>query len=162
MKWLETTCMAALGLGLTLAGAALSHAAPPKDPMACVGVPEVAADGSPLMSVNDIRTVQEVRPATPVSETETTIPRGGARILLRAEPGMTAEWLQRIADCHTAKVAASDPATLTSSPLDVKGALVTVQSTGNGFSVDITSPDVRVSKVILERARAVKPLQPVH
>ena len=90
------------------------------------------------------------------------MPRGGARILLRAQPGMTAEWLQRIADCHMAKVAVENPAMLTSSPLDVKGALVSVQSTGNGFSVDITSPDVRVARDILTRARALKPLQPRH
>ena len=61
-----------------------------------------------------------------------------------------------------AKVAVATPATLTTSPLDVKGALVSVQSTGNGFSVDITSPDVKISREILTRARAIRPLQPIH
>jgi hypothetical protein len=159
---LEMIGMVGLGLAMTLAGGMLAHAAPPKDTMGCVGVPELAANGSPLTSPDDIRAVQEIKPDSPVSETETVTPRGGARILLRAQPGMTAEWLQRVADCHSAKVAVSSPATLTMSPLDIKGVLVSVQSMGNGFAVDITSPDVKVAREILERARAIRPLQPIH
>jgi hypothetical protein len=154
--------MVGLGLVIALGGGALAQTAPRQDTMGCVGVPEIAMNGSPLTNPNDVRAVQEIKPDAPVSETETVIPRGGARILLRAQPGMTAEWLQRIAECHMAKVAVATPATLTSSPLDVRGALVSVQSTGNGFAVDITSPDVKVAREILTRARAVKPLQPIH
>jgi hypothetical protein len=140
----------------------LVQAAPTKDVMACVGVPEIEANGSPLTNPQDIRAVQEIKPDTPVSETETAVPRGGARILLRAQPGVTAEWLQRIAECHTAKVAVTSKPALTFSPLDVKGALVTVQSMGNGFAVDITSPDVKVAKEIFTRAQAVAPRPPAH
>jgi hypothetical protein len=154
--------MVGLGLAMTLAGTMFAQAAPQRDTMACVGVPEIAVDGSPLTNRDDIRAVQEIKPDSPVSETETVVPRAGARILLRAQPGMTAEWLQRIAECHMAKVSVSSPTTLTSSPLDVKGALVSVQSTGNGFAVDITSPDVKIGREILERARALRPLQPIH
>jgi hypothetical protein len=154
--------MVGIGLAMTLAGAATAQAAPSRDTMACVGVPEIAINGSPLTNPDDVRAVQEIKPDQPVSETETVVPRGGARILLRAQPGMTAEWLQRIAECHMAKVAVASPTMLTTSPLDVKGALVSVQSTGNGFSVDITSPDVRIAREILTRARAIRPLQPIH
>jgi hypothetical protein len=154
--------MVGLGLALTLAGTALAQKASNRDTMACVGVPEVAFNGAPLTNPDDVRAVQEIKPDAPVSETETVVPRGGARILLRAQPGMTAEWLQRIADCHMAKVSVASPTTLTTSPLDVKGALVSVQSTGNGFAVDVTSPDVKIARDILERARAIKPLQPIH
>jgi hypothetical protein len=160
-KWWGSAGLAA-ALAVAFAGSAAAQTSAKNDTMACVGVPELEINGSPLVNPNDVRAVQEIKPATPVSETETVVPRGGARILLRAQPGMTAEWLQRIAECHMAKVAVAAPATLTPSPLDVKGALVSVQSTGNGFAVDITSPDVKVSKEILTRARALKPLQPIH
>jgi hypothetical protein len=160
MKWLGTTCM--VGLVMALAGGAFAQtSAVPlrKDKLACVGVPEIEASGSPLVNPTDVRAVQEIKPDAPVSETETVVPRGGARILLRAQPGMTAEWLQRIADCHMAKVAVTSPLALTASPLDVKGAVVSVQSTGNAFAVDITSPDVKVSKEILTRSLAMAPRQ---
>ncbi|HVU50987.1 MAG TPA: hypothetical protein VHL80_09900 [Polyangia bacterium] len=162
MRRLETMGMVGLGLTMTLAGVAGAQTVPRRDTMACVGVPEIAANGAPLTDPDDVRAVQEIKPDQPVSETETVIPRGGARILLRAEPGMTAEWLQRIAECHMAKVAVAVPGTLSTSPLDVRGALVSVQSTGDGFSVDITSPDVKTAREILTRARAIKPLQPIH
>jgi hypothetical protein len=155
MKWLQATGMVGLAMA-TLAGAARAQA-PARDPMACVGVPEIDSGGARLTDPQFVRAVQEIKPAAPVSEAETVVPRGGARILLRAQPGMTAEWLQRIAECHMAKVAAANPATLTGSPLDVKGALVSVQSSGDGFAVDITSPDVRVAREILTRARAMAP-----
>jgi hypothetical protein len=155
---------AGLGLGLAVAfsGAASAQTTLQRDSMACVGVPEIQANGSPLYFADDIRAIQEIRPDAPVSETETVVPRGGARILLRAQPGMTAEWLQRIAQCHMAKVSVSAPVTLTTSPLDVKGALVSVQSMGDGFAVDITSTDFKVSKEILRRSRALKPGQPIR
>ena len=154
MKWVGSSFM--VGLVMTLAGGAMAQA-PAKDKMACVGVPELESSGAPLLNPTDIRAVQEIKPDTPVSETETVVPRGGSRILLRAQPGMTAEWLQRIADCHTAKVAVTSPLALTSSPLDIKGVLVSVQSMGNGFAVDITSPDVKVSKEIQTRSQAIAP-----
>jgi hypothetical protein len=159
MRWLKSTYVVALGLTAGLAGRASAQAPRPHDPMQCAGVPDVESNGSPLMNPQDIRAVQELRPASPVSETETVVPRGGARILLRAQPGMTAEWLQRIAECHMARIAVANPATLTLSPLDVKGALVSVQSTGDGFSIDITSPDLKVARVILSRAYAARPVQ---
>ena len=98
-----------------------------------MGVPEIEARGSPLVNPTDVRAVQEITPDAPVSETgENRSFRAAAPAdLLRAQPGMTAEWLQRIADCHMAKVAVTSPLALTASPLDVRGAVVSVQSTGN-------------------------------
>lgn len=156
MRWLGTTCMVALGL--TAGGGA--WAAPSQSAIverACYGVPASQWDGSPLLAAQTLRGVQEIKPETPVSEAETVVPRAGARLLLRATPGMTAEWMQRIAECHMAQVAAAPPWTLTSSPLDVKGAMVAVQSSGDGFTVDITSPDVKVARDILNRAKALVP-----
>ena len=97
-----------------------------------------------------------IKPETPVSETETIVPRWGARLSCGAQPGVTAEWLQRVAECRMAQVAsASMPAT--QSPLDVKGASVSVQSAGDGFAVDITSSDPKIGREVLSRAQALSP-----
>ena len=145
MKWLGTTCM--MGLVVAMCGTALAEAPPPMvEKPACRGIPSSDWGGAPLVDGQLVRSVQQIKSDAPVSEAETVVPRGGARIMLRAAPGMTAEWLQRIAECHMAQVTAASAWTLTSSPLDVKGALVSVQSAGDGFSVDITSPDVKISR----------------
>ena len=124
---------------------------------ACRGVPTAEWTAGSLTNPQNVRAVQEVRPETPVSETETVVQRWGARILLGAQPGMTAEWLQRVAECHMAQVATSANLELTQSPLDVKGALVAVQSVGDGFAVDVTSRDPKVGREIFARARALAP-----
>jgi len=156
MNRLGKTCLVGL-LVLGVQGAASADTPLPRDAAACRGVPETEWDGSPLVNESQIRSVQEIKSEAPVSEMETVVPRGGARILLRAEPGQTAEWLQRIANCHMLRVAAAPAWTLTTSPLDVKGALVSVQSSGDSFAVDITSPDVKVARDILARARGLQP-----
>lgn len=162
MKWLGTTCM--VGLVVAMCGTALAQTpAPVVEKPACRGIPESDWGGSALVDGQLVRSVQQIKSEAPVSEAETVVPRGGARIALRAAPGMTAEWLQRIAECHMAQVAAASPWMLTSSPLDVKGALISVQSSGDGFAVDITSPDLKVAKDILTRARGLTPpRQMVH
>jgi hypothetical protein len=149
-----------VALGLTAGGAALAQPPSAVIERACYGVPASQWDGSPILAAQTLRGVQEIKPDAPVSEAETVVPRAGARLLLRATPGMTAEWMQRIAECHMAQVAAAPPWTLTSSPLDVKGALVSVQSSGDGFTVDITSPDIKVARDILNRAKALVPPPP--
>jgi hypothetical protein len=136
-------------------GLSFAQPAPVANLPACRGIP--AANWNASMLASDISSVQEVRPETPASETESVVQRWGARIIVRAQPGMTAEWLQRVADCHTAQVMASDPAALSGSPLDVRGARIIVQSTGDGFSVDVTSGDPRVGREILARARTLAP-----
>jgi len=39
----------------------------------------------------------------------------------------------------------------------IKGALVSVQSAGDGFALDVTSPDPKVGREILARARTLVP-----
>ena len=147
-------------VGLAICGGASAQPPSPVIERACYGVPASQWDGAPLVDSHTLRGVQEIKPDAPVSEAETVVPRAGARLLLRATPGMTAEWMQRIAECHMAQVAAAPAWTLSSSPLDVKGALVSVQSSGDGFAVDITSPDLNVAHDILARARGLVPPPP--
>jgi len=145
-------------LQITLQASNVATPPPARDVLAaCRGVPTAEWTAASLTNPRNVRAVQEVKPEMPVSETETVVQRWGARILLGAQPGMTAEWLQRVAECHMAQVATSASVALTQSPLDVKGALVAVQSAGDGFAVDITSRDPKVGREILTRARALAP-----
>jgi hypothetical protein len=156
MKFSKVLAFGFVGLAGLAPGMATAQVAPMAGSLpACRGIP--ASDWSASMLTNraDITNVQEIRPETPASETESVVQRWGARLILQAQPGMTAEWLQRVAECHRAQVSAADPSQLTQSPLDVKGARITVQSTGNGFAVDITSGDPRVGRDILARAQGL-------
>ncbi len=88
------------------------------------------------------------RPATSVR---------GAVVTFHAVPGMTAEWLQRVVDCHVARNASmgfSMPE-MPYCPLAVKGARGTVASTGNGFAVMVESDDSTAAQEILRRSQAL-------
>jgi hypothetical protein len=129
--------------------------APPM-PSACRRIPNVERYVPLLTDRQYIVAVEEIKPEEPMIESLTADPRAGARVLLAAGPGMTAEWLERIGECYIAQSAARGyPAGAGTSPLDVAGAQIRVRSVGNGFSVDITSYDWKVGREILKRARAL-------
>jgi hypothetical protein len=135
--------------------AALDGAAAPlsKEEVACRDVPEGQRDAAILTNPESIRSVVEIK-----GKDDTGAGPRGARIALQAGPGMTAEGLQRIADCHLAERAALGAAPhATRSPLDVAGASVTVKPAGPAFTVDVTSLDARQAHAILVRARALLP-----
>src|SRR5699024_11191603 len=87
----------------------------------CSGIPEADRDTSPFYHREDLRAVQGLKNAPDASdvysggatsaveiqqiEKEVVGPGGlqGARVTFRAVPGMTAEWLQRVVDCHLAR-----------------------------------------------------------
>jgi hypothetical protein len=148
------------GLAALTSGMSFAVPAPVANLPACRGIPVDQWAATSLTNQADISSVQEIKPETPASETESVTQRWGARIVVRAQPGMTAEWLQRVADCHTAQVAVAEPTSLTASPLDVKGARITVTSAGDGFSVEVTSGDPRVGREILARSRPLAPPAP--
>ena len=81
----------------------------------------------------------------------------GARIVMRARPAMTREWLQRTVDCYVARTH-SGPVTpeMTTSPLALDEVEATVESTGDGFAINVTSEDNRVVKEIIRRAEALE------
>ena len=135
-----------------------AHAAPTASqiPAACRGVPDPERYDWLGMNRQDIVAVQEVKSEERMTSSLVYVPpdrRAGARVLLAARPGETAEWIQRIAECHiawsTVRGASQGGG---SSALDVKGAEVRVSSTGDAFAVEITSTDVRVAQEILRRA----------
>jgi hypothetical protein len=124
---------------------------------ACAGISDDDRDMSPFNHREDITGVQ---PAYAPS------PRGkgdpghltGAVITFRAVPMLTAEWLQRIVDCHVARNNAlgNDMPEMAYCPLVPKGVMAKVSSTGDGFAVTIESQDPNTSKEVLRRAQALK------
>jgi hypothetical protein len=82
----------------------------------------------------------------------------GAVVVFRAVPGLTAEWLQRIVDCHVARNNAlgNDMPEMSYCPLVPKGITAKVSSTGDGFAVTIESQDPNTAKEVLRRAQGLK------
>lgn len=124
---------------------------------ACAGVESRDRDVSPFYHREDVSSVTVLSRPLPLGRQahEKTI---GARIVFRAAPGMTAEWLQRVVDCHVARAAALGHAMpeMDYCPLVLPGVKASVTATRGGFAVDVTSDDARTAREIVRRARALK------
>lgn len=119
---------------------------------ACVGIADNDRDTTPFDRVEDIAHVQ---PLTERTTAKVSIERTvGAIVTFRARPGMTAEWLQRVVDCHVARNAALGHVVpeMPNCPLVPRSVAARVTSTGNGFAVAIRSDDPAVAREVLERA----------
>jgi hypothetical protein len=130
------------------AAAALADA----ETRACSGLPAETRGVSPFEHSEDLAGVAPLvetvgTPKSPVTRT------AGAIVTLRATPGVTAEWLQRVVDCHLAHTAALDVRDMPSCPLVPRGATARVSSTGTGFAVAIRSDDEATAREILARAQ---------
>lgn len=132
---------------------AASRALRDAEARACAGLSEADRDASPFAHRED---VAGVAPLTePVTSGRLTSQRTvGAVVTFRAVPGMTAEWLQRLVDCHLARAAAlgHDVPGMAYCPLMPRGAAARVTSTGDGFAVAIRGEDEDAAREILRRA----------
>ncbi len=119
---------------------------------ACVGISPDDRDMSPFDRAEDIARVEPMMEAEGPKAPQRTV---GAVVTFRARPGMTAEWLQRVVDCHLARSASLGHLIpeMPNCPLVPKGARATVTSTSNGFAVAIRADDLTVAQEILARAR---------
>lgn len=124
---------------------------------ACGDVAPRDREQSPFAHRRDLRAVRPSREAFP----DTTVPPRltGAEIVFRAVPGMTAQRLQRLVDCHLARNAAIGHAQASEDmpdcPLTLAGVSAIVSRTGDGFAVAVTSPDASTAEAILARAQAL-------
>jgi hypothetical protein len=125
---------------------------------ACVGLSEDDRDISPFYHRADIASVSVLEEPVKGLGRQSPIKTTGAVIEFRAVPGMSAEWLQRVVDCHIARagVMGHDMPEMDYCPLVLKGVKATVSSTGNGFAVKVTSDDADTVKEIIRRAQALK------
>lgn len=133
---------------------AASQALRDAEARACFGLPEHDRDTSPFEHREDIASVEPLTVGTP-SGKSTTPRTEGAVITFRAVPGMTAQWLQRVVDCHLARNAAlgHDVPEMPNCPLVPKDVAAKVTATDSGFAVAVRSDDSRTADEILRRAR---------
>jgi hypothetical protein len=136
------------------ASAALAQA----EDQACVGISDDDRDISPFSHREDIRSVSPYEEQVKAGKATTT-KRVGATVVFRAVPGMTAEWLQLVVNCHLARAAAAghQMPEMEFCPLELKDVTAKVSSAGDGFAVNIKSEDAATADLILKRAEALVP-----
>jgi hypothetical protein len=79
----------------------------------------------------------------------------GVRIVLRAVPGLTEQWLQRVIDCHLARNSSlgHEVPEMVDCPLVPRGVEATVRAVHGGFAVELRAGDEETANEILKRAR---------
>jgi hypothetical protein len=137
---------------------AASQALRDAEARACVGISEDDRDMSPFEHREDIASVEPLTISTMTGKNQyaRTV---GAVITFRARPGMTAQWLQRVIDCHLARNAAlgHDVPGMSDCPLVPKGVTAKVTATDTGFAVAVRAEDTDTIAEIQRRARALAP-----
>jgi hypothetical protein len=137
---------------------AASNALASAEASACAGMSDDDRDISPFYHREDIASV------APLTETVkagkgTTGKEAGSTVVFRAVPGMTAEWLQRVVDCHLARAAAMghQMPEMDYCPLELKGVKANVTSAGNGFAINVSADDAATIAEIQKRSKALAP-----
>jgi hypothetical protein len=123
---------------------------------ACVGLADADRDMSPFMHREDIASVRELVVNSGAGKSRFSR-QMGAVVVVRAVPGLTEQWLQRVVDCHLARNAAlgHNLPEMPDCPLVPNGAAATVTPTDAGFAVAIRSDDATVAHEILRRAQSL-------
>jgi hypothetical protein len=126
---------------------------------ACTGIAPDDRDISPFDHTEDIIRIVPLTQRIGSRETASGERVVGTVVTFRAVPGMTAEWLQRVVNCHLARNASLGHAVpeMPECPLVPRGAQARVRSTGDGFAVEIRSDDEAAAREILARARRLRP-----
>lgn len=121
---------------------------------ACAGLAAEDRDISPFAYTADVASVDALT-VTRSGGKATLVDTVGAVVTVRAVPGLTEEWLQRVVDCHVARAAAMGHSTtaMPDCPLVPEGVSAKVSSTGSGFAVEIRTPDSEAAADVLARAR---------
>ncbi len=120
---------------------------------ACAGISERDRGISPFFHREDVAVV------APLEEKQGRYGHrlAGATIEFRAVRGLTAEWLQRSADCHLARSAALgfDQSEMGFCPLALKGVAARVRSGREWLLVEVTSQDPATAREVWRRAQAL-------
>lgn len=130
---------------------------------ACTGIAAADRDMSPFAHKGDIVSVAplvlpevDARAKTPAERLL------GASIKFRAVPGLSAEWLQRVIDCHLARNAALGHAVpdMPDCPLVPAGVQARVSAAGDGFEVAVRANHPTVAREVVARAQRLAPGTP--
>ena len=130
---------------------------------ACTGIADADRDMSPFEHRSDIVSVAPLVLSEADSRAKTPAERLlGATVKFRAVPGLSAEWLQRVVDCHLARNAALGHMVpeLPDCPLVPAGVLARVSGAGDGFEVAIRADHPTRAREILARAERLAPKTP--
>lgn len=124
----------------------------------CVGLSGADRDESPFSHREDIEAVSDLTEELPIGRTRVTR-TVGARIVVRAVPGLTAEWLERVIECHLARNAAlgHDVPEMAYCPLVPVGVTVDVRSAGDSFAIDVRAEGEESIAEVVRRAHALAP-----
>lgn len=135
---------------------AASRALQDGEARACSGIEQADRDMSPFAHGADIRSVTQLREETGIGRNK-SLRDAGATVVFRATPGLTAEWLQRVVDCHLARSAAvgHDMPEMAYCPLVPAGAKAQVRSVGDGFAVDVRADEPEAAAEIWRRAQGL-------
>jgi len=142
------------GAAMVASGCAESAAPPPaaaEAARACAGVPDAQARASLIDLRHDVESVEPVRETALVKASFTR--SGGVDIRVRAGPGMTAQWLARLVECHVALEAAGAVCGTAECPLGLARVATSVSSEPTGFVIAIRSDDIAVAREITRRSR---------
>ena len=108
----------------------------------CSGVTgQLGQEGLVVERVHDLRRQNRIGRAV-------VIQPSGAQVFVRAEPGMSAAYLQRVVNCQASSG-------MGAGPLSVPGVTATVVEQGQHFVVQIVAPTLDSAKQVQERARAL-------
>ena len=130
---------------------------------ACIGIADADRDMSPFEHPEDIASVAPLTLREADSPTKLPWERTvGVIITFRAVEGMTAEWLQRVIDCHLARNASLGHMVpeMLNCPLVPRGVEAGVSSARDGFAVAIRSTDPSVTPEVLLRAQRLRGAEP--
>jgi hypothetical protein len=127
-----------------------------EEQVACEGVPDADRVQGPFAACDRITGVEVLRDRG-------VFPKGplepvGVAVNLRAEAGMTQQWLGRVVACHKAHVAVAGP-DARPSPLSVAATQVSISSTGVGFRVSVlptTSHDREVAHLVVDKGQELE------
>jgi hypothetical protein len=124
---------------------------------ACIGVPEGDRDVSPFAHADDITSITPLN-ETLISGRYAQQQAVGLIVIFRAVPGLTAEWLQRVIECHMARnaVLGHETAGMDYCPLVPRDIATRVTSTGNGFAVMVRGTTPKGISELAERAALLR------
>jgi hypothetical protein len=119
----------------------------------CAGISDAPAQDFLTDLRDDVDGIEAVRATTTTKPIVTH--SVGADVHLRARPGMTAQWLARLAECHAAREAAGVACTSSECPLRLARVTTSVSPTATGFTLAIRTDDPAVAHEIVRRAEIV-------
>ena len=139
---------------LLVGGCAERTTAPPSSVDAvrvCDGIPEARSRAFLADLRADVEKVETVR--EPTKTKPYVVHTVGADVYVRATPGMTAQWLARLTQCHLAREGCVASHDQYNSPFGgVAGTTIDISSTTTGFVVSMRSGDFVAAQEIVRRA----------